>query len=166
MEIDIQPWIYRLQPYPGESLSHYLGRFRRANDLTVNRLAAEAGLGGVLVKRLEHLRLNPFPTTLQLGKLASFMEVSVDELQAMLPAQGVGLKLEPLRLCGACYGEQPYHRLHWQYKTMAGCEHHHLRLLSECPKCKARFPIPSLWHGNCQRCGLGFTDMGAFQKTY
>jgi transcriptional regulator with XRE-family HTH domain len=166
MESLLQPWIYRLEPYPRESLSHYLGRFRVANDLTVSRLAAEAGLGGVLIKRLEYLRLNPFPTPLQLEKLASFMEISIEEILAMLPAEGVGMKLEPLRLCAACYGEQSYHRLAWQYKTTAGCDRHRLRLLSECPKCKARFPIPSNWHGKCQRCGMGYGDMQAFQKIY
>jgi TniQ len=162
----IQSWIYRLEPYPGESLSHYLGRFRVANDLTVSRLAAEAGLGGVLVKRLEYLRLNPFPTTLQLEKLASFMEISIEEILTMLPTQGIGMKLEPIRICAACYADRPYHRLEWQYKTTAGCDRHRLRLLSECPKCKARFPIPSDWQGNCQRCGIGYGDMQVFQKAY
>ena len=166
MESLLQPWIYRLYPYPGESLSHYLGRFRFANDLTVSRLAAEAGLGGVLIKRLEYFRLNPFPTTLQLEKLASFMEISIEEILTMLPAQGIGMKLEPIRICAACYAERPYHRLEWQYKTTAGCDRHRLRLLAECPKCKARFPIPSNWQGNCQRCGIGYGDMQVFQKAY
>ena len=37
----------------------------------------------------------------------------------------------------ATYGER--------LKVTAGCDRHQLRLLSECPKCKARFKIPALW---------------------
>jgi transcriptional regulator with XRE-family HTH domain len=166
MESLLQPWISRLDPYPGESLSHYLGRFREENVLTIGRLAADAGLGGVLIKRLEYFRHNPFPTVSQLEKLAGFMELPLESLLKMFPAQGIGLKLEPIRLCAACYGESPYHRLEWQFKTTVGCEKHRLRLLSECPKCKARFQVPSQWMGNCQRCGLEFADMQSFQKHY
>lgn len=166
METSLQPWICRLAPYSGESLSNYLGRFREANCLSVSRLAEEAGLGSVFIKRLEHFRHNPFPTASQLEKLANFMEVSVDTLWEMLPEKGIGMKLEPIRLCAACCQENPYHRLTWQYKTTSGCEKHRLRLLSECPKCKARFAIPSLWTDYCQRCGLEFTAMRPSQKFY
>lgn len=31
---NIQPWLFQVEPLEGESLSHFLGRFRRANDLT------------------------------------------------------------------------------------------------------------------------------------
>lgn len=31
---EIQPWLFQIEPYQGESLSHFLGRFRRANELT------------------------------------------------------------------------------------------------------------------------------------
>lgn len=166
MKAIIEPWIYRVAPYQGESLSHYLGRFREANCLSVSRLAEEAGLGSVFIKRLEYFRHNPFPTASQLEKLATFMEVSVDTLWEMLPEKGKGMKLEPIRLCATCYGENPYHRLMWQYKMTSGCDKHRLRLLSECPKCKARFLIPSLWTGYCQRCGLEFAAMQSCQKFY
>ncbi|WP_392536155.1 hypothetical protein [Nostoc sp. C117] len=47
MEVEnIKPWLFRVQPYQGESLSHFLGRFRRANDLTPTGLGKAAGLGG------------------------------------------------------------------------------------------------------------------------
>ena len=42
--IDIQPWLFRVEPLEGESLSHFLGRFRRANKLTPNGLGKMAGL--------------------------------------------------------------------------------------------------------------------------
>jgi hypothetical protein len=31
---EIQPWLFAIAPLPGESLSHFLGRFRRCNHLT------------------------------------------------------------------------------------------------------------------------------------
>jgi hypothetical protein len=41
--IDIQPWLFRLEPLEGESLSNFLVRFRRANKLTPNRLVDTPG---------------------------------------------------------------------------------------------------------------------------
>ncbi|MEH2321719.1 hypothetical protein [Nostoc sp.] len=43
------------------------------------------------------------------------------------------MKLEPIRLCAACYAEKSYHRLEWQFKSIGGCDRHKLRSLSECP---------------------------------
>lgn len=70
------------------------------------------------------------------------------------------MKLEPIRLCGACYGESPYHRIEWQYKSRWKCDRYDLKLLCKCPNCGARFAIPSLWEfGRCDRCGLDFSAM-------
>ena len=43
----IQPWLFEVQPYEGESLSHYLGRFRRQNHLTAGGLGQMAEIGAV-----------------------------------------------------------------------------------------------------------------------
>lgn len=86
-------------------------------------------------------------------------------LQGMLPPAGVGMKLEPIRLCGACYAESPCHRIEWQFKTRTGCDRHRLTLLSECPNCGVRFKSPALWvDGWCQRCFLTFANMVKSQK--
>jgi hypothetical protein len=162
----IQPWLFEVKPYPAESLSHYLGRFRRANHLTVSALGVATGLGGIFIKRLEHFHLNPFPTAKQIADLAGYMGISPEAVLGMLPPHGVPIKLEPSRLCAACYAEVPYHRLAWQYKQTSGCEKHRLRLLSECPKCKKRFGIPALWHGACNRCGMTFEAMQIMQKSF
>jgi len=164
--MEIQPWLYQIQPYSGESLSHYLGRFRRANHLTVSALGKESGLGGIFIKRLEHFHLNPFPTAEQIAGLAGYMGISPKEVLGMLPPHGVSMKLEPSRLCAACYAEVPYHRLAWQYKQTSGCEKHRLRLLSACPKCKKRFGIPSIWTGYCDRCRLPYESMWTFQRSF
>lgn len=35
---DIKPWLFQVEPLEGESLSHLLGRFRQAKDLTPSGL--------------------------------------------------------------------------------------------------------------------------------
>jgi transcriptional regulator with XRE-family HTH domain len=160
---DIQPWLFRAEPYEGESISHYLGRFRRANDLTPTGLGKATGLGGAIA-RWEKFRFNPPPSRKQLEALAVVVGVEADRLAQMIPPAGVGMKLEPIRLCAACYAQAPYHRIEWQFKVTAGCDHHQLRLLSECPNCKARFKIPALWvDGWCQRCFTKFEEMTSNQ---
>ena len=36
----LQPWLFQVTPYPEESFSHFLGRFRRANRLSSAHLSA------------------------------------------------------------------------------------------------------------------------------
>lgn len=165
MEVpEIQPWLFQIEPLEGESLSHFLGRFRRANDLTPTGLGKAAGLGGAIA-RWEKFRFNPPPSRQQLEALAKVVGVDADRLELMLPPTGVGMKLEPTRLCAACYVESPCHKMEWQFKVTQGCDRHKLSLLSECPNCGARFKIPVLWvDGWCQRCFMGFREMVKFQK--
>ncbi|MCC5638709.1 TniQ family protein [Nostoc sp. CHAB 5844] len=165
MEVEnIKPWLFRVQPYQGESLSHFLGRFRQANDLTPNGLGKAAGLGGAIA-RWEKFRFNPPPSRQQLEALAVVVEIDVDRLVQMLPPAGVGMKMEPIRLCAACYIESPCHKIEWQFKVTQGCDRHKLSLLSECPNCGERFKVPALWvDGWCQRCFLGFGEMMKSQK--
>lgn len=93
---NIKPWLFRVQPYQGESLSHFLGRFRRANDLTPTGLGKAAGLGGAIA-RWEKFRFNPPPSRQQLEALATVVGVDADKLEQMLPPAGVGMKMEPIR---------------------------------------------------------------------
>jgi len=46
MQSDINSWLFAIAPLPGESLSHFLGRFRRRNYLTPNSLGTIAKIGG------------------------------------------------------------------------------------------------------------------------
>ena len=162
---NIKPWLFQVEPLEGESLSHFLGRFRRANELTPSGLANAAGLGGAIA-RWEKFRFIPPPSHQQLGKLASVVGVDVDRLALMLPPAGVGMKLEPIRLCGACYAESPCHKIEWQFKKTQGCDRHKVTLLSECPNCGARFKVPALWvDGWCHRCFTTFGEMGKYQKS-
>ncbi|MBN3892697.1 MAG: TniQ family protein [Nostoc sp. JL31] len=165
MEVEnIKPWLFRVLPYQGESLSHFLGRFRRANDLTPTGLGKAAGLAGAIA-RWEKFRFNPPPSRQQLEALAKVVGLDADRLAQMLPPAGVGMKIEPIRLCAACYAESPCHKMEWQLRVTQGCTSHKLTLLSECPNCGARFKVPSLWADNwCQRCFLPFEEMIIFQK--
>jgi hypothetical protein len=83
----------------------------------------------------------------------------------MLPPPRVGMKLEPIRLCGPCYAESPCHKIEWQFKATMGRGGHQLRWLSEYLNCRARFEIPTLWvDGWCQRCFMTFAEMAKYQK--
>jgi hypothetical protein len=164
--LEIPSWVFPVDPYEGESLSHFLGRFRRANYATASQLGQKTGLGAAIA-RWEKFYLNPFPTERQLEVLAAVVRVDAERLRLMLPAQGIGMKHEPIRLCAACYVEEPYHHLKWQFKETSGCDRHQLRLLSECPNCGARFAIPALWvDGACQHCSTSFSEMAGRQKAF
>ncbi len=74
-----QPQRFAVELLEGESLSHFLGRFRRANSLTTTALGKITGLGGV-VGRWEKLYLNPFPSRQELEALADVVMVDADRL--------------------------------------------------------------------------------------
>jgi len=99
-----------------------------------------------------------------MGKLVG---LTVEQLRAMLPAQGKRLVMRSMRLCGKCYREAPCHRIDWQYESTEGCEKHRLRLISRCPACDEKFALPVEWvEGACKRCGMKFTSMAKRQKPY
>jgi hypothetical protein len=164
-ESDSRPLWY-LEPYPGESISHYFGRFRRQELVSISApdsLSKAAGIGSVLA-RWEKFRFNPFPTQEELEAIGKLIGLDVERLWQMLSPRGERMKLEPIRLCAACYTEAPYHRLEWQFQSSVGCGHHGLRLLSRCPGCEQPFPIPALWvKGECGRCGMPFRSMAKRQ---
>ena len=78
------------------------------------------------IARWEKFRFNPPPSRQQLEALAKVVGVDADRLEQMLPPAGVGMNLEPIRLCAACYVDSPCHRIEWQFKVTQGCQHHHL----------------------------------------
>ena len=158
-----------VKPYEGESISHYLGRWRRYE---VNSLSSPGSLGrfagiGSVTARWEKFRFNHFPTKEELTAVSKVMEMDVEELIATLPTKDQPIKLEPIRLCAVCYCDRPYHRLEWQFKSTVGCELHQLRLLSKCPSCGELFSVPAEWvEGRCKQCGMKFTSMAKKQKSY
>ncbi|MBD2088612.1 TniQ family protein [Microcoleus sp. FACHB-1515] len=161
-----------LEPYPGESLPHYLGRLRR---LMGNNLPSATSLGevigvGAVVAQWEQGYLNPFPIEEQLAALGAAIGLEVDRLAQMLPSEKDNLDPRPIRLCGACYAECPCHQIKWQFKSRSSprCDRHKLKLLMKCPGCETPFPIPSLWvEGRCpnEKCGMRYSRMAKHQKT-
>nr|WP_318781172.1 hypothetical protein [Amazonocrinis nigriterrae] len=87
---DVEPWLFLIEPYEGESLSHFLGRFRRANHLSASALGSLAGIGAV-VARWERFYFNPRPSQKELEAIASVVEVNAQRLGEMLPPAGVGM---------------------------------------------------------------------------
>ena len=55
---EIQPWWFLVEPLTGGSISHYISRFRRANELSRTQLGKISGLGAV-IRRWEKFRFNP-----------------------------------------------------------------------------------------------------------
>lgn len=159
-------WHFAVAPGEGESLSHYLGRYRRANALSVSALGRATGLGAAIA-RWEHFYHNPFPSDGELAALDAVVNVGVDALRRMLPPPRMGMRHAPIRLCALCYARAPWHRIAWQLRALRGCMDDRRSLLSECPRCKARFAIPSAWDdGTCARCYLPFVDMVAAQRAW
>ncbi|MDJ0843840.1 MAG: TniQ family protein [Crocosphaera sp.] len=149
------PWI--LEPYEGESISHYLGRYCRHESVSLSALGKAAGIGSVL-GRWEKFRFIPFPSEEELEAVGELIGLSVAQLEGMLPQEP--MKLLPIRLCSLCYAEKPYHRMEWQYQSQFNCSKHGVKLLTKCPSCRQRFAIPSHWvEGRCQRCGMAFKRM-------
>lgn len=154
------PWY--LEPFEGESISHYFGRFRRQKIIsasTPSRLGKAAGIGTAL-SRWEKFHFNPRPTQKELEAMSKLIGVEVSKLEALCPPKGEAMVHRSTRLCAVCYREAPYHRIHWQFQATEYCEKHELPLISRCPACDEKFPLPSEWkEGNCQRCGMKFTSM-------
>jgi DNA-directed RNA polymerase subunit RPC12/RpoP len=154
------PWY--LEPFEGESISHYFGRFRRQEIISVSApgsLGRAAGIGTAL-SRWEKFRFNPRPTQKELEAMSKLIGVEVSKLEALCPPKGVLMVTRSTRLCAVCYREAPYHRIHWQFRSTEECEKHQLPLISRCPACDEKFALPSEWEeGNCKRCGMKFTSM-------
>ena len=81
--IDIKPWFFHTDPYEGESISHFIGRFRRENFLPSTALGRASGLGGV-VSRWEKFRFNPRPSHQELEALAKVVGIDAGRLAQML----------------------------------------------------------------------------------
>ncbi|MEQ8968975.1 MAG: hypothetical protein RIE73_01105 [Coleofasciculus sp. C1-SOL-03] len=123
------PWY--LEPFEGESISHYFGRFRRQEMVNISApgsLGKKAGIGMAL-SRWEKFRWNPRPTYNELEAMGKLIGIEVSKLEALCPPEGVAMVHRSTRLCGACYREAPYHRLHWQFQSTSGCEKHRRRLI-------------------------------------
>ncbi len=95
-EANFQPPWY-VEPYEGESISHYLGRYCRHESVSLSALGKAAGIGAVL-GRWEKFRFIPFPNAEELKAVGELIGLSVAQLEAMLPQES--MKLLPIRLCG------------------------------------------------------------------
>jgi transcriptional regulator with XRE-family HTH domain len=105
-----QSWMFRVDAYRGESLGHFLGRFRRANALSHKSLAEHLIIRVEWVIAWEAPSRRRNPTPLQLFALSKLVEVEPQVLAEMLPQEPLELKT---RLCAACYGERQVHQAAW-----------------------------------------------------
>lgn len=159
------PWVFRVQPYPGESFGHFLSRFRRANQLSSKGLARVLGLTEKTVAFWEVPSRSRPPNYQQLSHLAPLVGLDIEHLAAMLPPPRSQMYLAT-RLCAVCYREAPAHKVAWQLVANPNCDRHQLSLLSACPICGACFELPALWEkGCCRECGKPFAQMVTYQRS-
>ncbi|MGD1929909.1 MAG: TniQ family protein [Leptolyngbyaceae cyanobacterium] len=158
-----------LEPFEGESASHYFGRFRRQPEVNMSSAASLSRLAkmGPVLFKWEHFYFNPPPKRMEIEAIAKLISLDMEKLEAMLPPPGEHVVHRSTRLCATCYREAPYHRMMWQFQSVAGCEKHRLRLLSRCPGCSTKIPLPNEWEaGACKQCGMKFRSMMKRQKPY
>jgi len=156
-----ESWVFRVEVEEGESLGHFLGRFRRANALSHRAIAEHLGVREAWVQDWEIPSRRRNPTELQWIALSRLVEVSPKQLAKMLPPTPLHLQT---RFCAVCYAEMPVHQSSWQRSGKLVCERHVLPLLSVCPVCKTGFRTPALWDdGCCEQCGLLFSQMQSHQ---
>ena len=159
-EASIEPWLFQVEPYPGESFGHVLGRFRRANHLSSPHLSSLLGLKPHVVSYWEAPSRRRVPSASELARLSELMGIDIEQLRLMLAATRRQLHLRT-RLCGLCYAEAPFHRQSWQMANITDCDRHQCQLLSACPQCQTDFHLPAHWDmGQCEWCGLPFAQMG------
>ncbi len=160
-----ESWVFRVNAHPDESLGHFLGRFRRANELSHKVIAEHLGIPVEWVRGWETPSRRRNPTPLQLIALSKLTDVDPKQLAQMLPPEPLHLAT---RLCPACYDEAPVHRSKWQRAQTNHCDRHSIALLSACSGCGAGFRTPALWESDpcgiceaarCQQCGLAFVEM-------
>jgi len=150
-------WIFRVEPHPDESFGHFMGRFRRANELSHKAIADQLGIRVEWLQSWDSPSRRRNPTPLQLIALSKLVEVDPEQLAKMLPSEPLHLQT---RLCPACYAEVPVHRLSWQRTNVNWCDLHSLKLLAACPECKYGFRTPAFWEESCcESCGLPFAQM-------
>jgi hypothetical protein len=157
--LDAEGWLFQMAPVGGESIGHYLGRFRRANCLSQGALAELVLIEARLLRGLEMPSLGHPLNRDQLKKLAAVLRLSESQLTAMLPPERSQLHL-PIRLCPKCHAETPIHRQEWQRVGVEHCDRHDAPLLTACPACGTAFRLPALWeNGCCECCWLPFQQM-------
>lgn len=157
-----ESWVFRVEAQAGESLGHFLGRFRRANRLSHKALAEHLSVRVEWVQAWETPSRRRNPTPLQLVALSKLVEVETRQLALMLPPNRLHL---PTRLCAACYQQTPIHQAVWQRAGRNRCSGHGLELLNACPVCGVGFRTPALWSDeHCENCDTAYGEMAVYQQ--
>jgi hypothetical protein len=76
---EVQPWMFLLEPLSGKSISDFLGRFCRENELTVTMMGKITSLGGAIA-RWEKFLFIPAPSDTELRALSRVVQVEVERL--------------------------------------------------------------------------------------
>ena len=152
-----QGWVIQVEPGAGESLGHFLSRFRRENCLSHKTLGEVLGVPTKVVSDWEVPSRRRIPDTAELERLSQLVGIPLSRLREMMPREPLHLQT---RLCPACYAENPVHQTGWQQQGVEECDRHQIRLLSACPNCGTGFRTPSLWwNEQCEKCQTALSEM-------
>ena len=89
-----------LSPYNGESFSSYLGRWCRQEVVSIDSYSLENSLQlGKTLWRWQNFYLNPRPTTEELQKIDSLLELGLEKLLLMFPPESEEIKSLSNGLC-------------------------------------------------------------------
>lgn len=90
-ERPLQPWLFRVEPYPAESFGHFLGRFRRANHLSSSHLSAMLGQRPYMVSCWESPSRQRQPAPSDLERLSQLSGVEAARFNLMRSSPGTQL---------------------------------------------------------------------------
>jgi hypothetical protein len=77
--MEFETWVFRVEPHPEESFGHFMGRFRRANELSHKTIAEHLGIRLQWVQDWDAPSRRRNPTSLQLVALSKLVEVSIEQ---------------------------------------------------------------------------------------
>lgn len=154
-------WVIQVLPGAGESLGHYLSRFRRENCLSHKTLSEVLVVPTKVLSEWEVPSRRRIPDSAQLERLSQLVGLPCDRLREMFPREPLHLQT---RLCPTCYAENPVHQAGWQQQGVEECDRHKIPLLSACSICGIGFRTPSLWReGQCEKCQTVFGEMPPYK---
>ncbi|ASJ56829.1 hypothetical protein BP422_26900 [Brevibacillus formosus] len=144
----------RLSPYADESLSSYLRRLTKANEINLLSFWNYLNTGKDVYAQYEEItRLDFCPSNiLNIDKLAKVTRLKSNVLLSgylyyLLNTFSMGTEVERSRFtsgmlretlyfCPECLKDKKYHRLHWRINGIDTCITHRNRLQDKCPQCK------------------------------
>lgn len=169
--------LFRPKLFEGESLTSYLQRFAKENEINPNLLWTRLkGSGNPQVSNASAIDWAP-EKQINLSLLAEMSGLLIGDVVGMTFMNLLcklgnrhndlfrsralkGLIESSRKFCPVCIKEKPYYKLIWQVKELVVCDIHQIKLVDRCPACNKRNPCLSKTSiiGYCLYCGASLSD--------